>query len=170
MKLPANNQNILPVTGRINRCGQTEAAHCVAALKLNSLCLLTCFSLAADGLGEIWGRGISMWPIFPCNSSRQGHWDTWICYWYCTHSALLANASTINLICFSGGNYAHTQMYCTTHLLESQWLLDVLESLMYINCMFKWTLIWDFRAWAEECVVILVRGTVPVFQPTLGGH
>lgn len=41
---------------------------------------------------------------------------------------------------------------------------------MYINCMIKWTFMWSMRAWAEERVVILVRGTVPVFQPGLGVH
>lgn len=41
---------------------------------------------------------------------------------------------------------------------------------MFINYMFKWTFMWDFGARAEECVVILVRATVPVFQPGLGVH
>lgn len=29
---------------------------------------------------------------------------------------------------------------------------------------------WDLGARAEECVVVLVRGTAPVFQLGLGGH
>lgn len=55
------------MTRRMNRCGQTEAAHCVVALKLKSLCLSSDFSLAVNGAeGKLRQRHfhvthISMW-------------------------------------------------------------------------------------------------------------
>lgn len=73
MKLPGDNQSMLPRTRRMNGCGQTEAAHCVVALKLNSLCLSTLVSLVVDmtviyrrGLGGSWSRSTYMGLPFFC--------------------------------------------------------------------------------------------------------
>lgn len=57
MKPPRDNQGVLPRTRETNGCGQTEAAHCVVALKLNSLCLSTVFNLAVD-MTVMYRRGL----------------------------------------------------------------------------------------------------------------
>lgn len=73
----------------------------------------------------------------------------------------------------------HAQMHCVTHLLEAQCLLDVLHSLCIqtacsngLSCEASghWLSKTCCSGGAEEHAGVLVRGTVPGFQPGLRCH